>query len=112
MAIQGAPITLTLTKVSFFFHVYYFEYYEYVPIDVYIYIYIYVYLCLYSKDQKSSFGLTLIQHDDKVWVQSVQPHGAADQVYIIQNSSKIKFQFTFNLIFSFLFSKISELVIK
>ncbi|CAF2877629.1 unnamed protein product [Rotaria sp. Silwood2] len=32
-----------------------------------------------NKDQKGSFGLTLIQHDDGIWVQSVQPHGAADQ---------------------------------
>ncbi|CAF4414764.1 unnamed protein product [Rotaria socialis] len=32
-----------------------------------------------NKDQKGSFGLTLTQHDDAIWVQSVQPHGAADQ---------------------------------
>ncbi|CAF4656488.1 unnamed protein product [Rotaria sp. Silwood1] len=32
-----------------------------------------------NKDQKGSFGLTLTQHDDGIWVQSVQPHGAADQ---------------------------------
>ncbi|CAF4436420.1 unnamed protein product, partial [Adineta steineri] len=33
-----------------------------------------------NKDQKGSFGLTLSQHDNEVWIQSVQPHGPADQV--------------------------------
>ncbi|CAF1198688.1 unnamed protein product [Adineta steineri] len=32
-----------------------------------------------NKDQKGSFGLTLSQHDNEVWIQSVQPHGPADQ---------------------------------
>ncbi|UJR25101.1 hypothetical protein I4U23_006461 [Adineta vaga] len=32
-----------------------------------------------NKDQKGSFGLTIAQHDNEIWVQSVQPHGPADQ---------------------------------
>lgn len=63
----GAPITLVLNKVkedlfSFFF-------------------YFYVMGSLFSfQDQKGSFGLTVTQHDHGTWVQSVQPHGPADQV--------------------------------
>jgi len=37
-------------------------------------------LLLLFKDQKGSFGLTISQHDNATWIQSVQPHGSADQV--------------------------------
>ena len=33
-----------------------------------------------SQDQKGSFGLTVTQRDHAIWIQSVQPHGPADQV--------------------------------
>ena len=32
------------------------------------------------QDQKGSFGLTVTQRDHAIWIQSVQPHGPADQV--------------------------------
>ncbi|CAF1001759.1 unnamed protein product, partial [Adineta ricciae] len=32
-----------------------------------------------NKDHRDSFGLTVAQHDNEIWVQSVQPHGPADQ---------------------------------
>ncbi len=45
---------------------------------LFIYIYIFFFLSIF-KDQKGSFGLTLVQHDNTTWIQSVQPHGSADQ---------------------------------
>ena len=63
MSAPGAPITLVLTKVSASSRAQSRQFTD-----------------LSSQDQKGTFGLTLSQHDHGTWVQSVQPHGPADEV--------------------------------
>lgn len=67
-----------------------------------------MHIYLNSKDQKGSFGLTVTQHDNGIWVQSVQPHGAADQVFKYRIKALQRTKFTLILFFS---SKIFVLVI-
>ena len=72
LAVQDAPITLILTKVmliSLLLRI--------------VHLRVVISCIFHIQDEKSSFGLTLTQHDNKIWVQNVQPHGAADQVTII-----------------------------